>query len=209
MLSDEELVACVRAGDDAALDELLLRHRHVARSKAASWFLVGGDQDDVVQEAMIGLYTAVRDFDPCAGASFRTFAELCVSSQLITAIRTATRLKHGPLNHAISLQRPALVGCDGDGDGDGDTLADLIPAPPSTDPAEHVLADERIEELREHVDGALSELEVEVFRLHVDGVRAGDIAARLKCGSKSIDNALQRVRRKLAAHLLDQRAEVA
>lgn len=207
MLSDEELVACVRAGDDAALEELLLRHRHLARSKGASWFLVGGDRDDVVQEAMIGLYTAIREFDATAGASFRTFAELCVSSQLITAIRTASRLKHGPLNHAVSLQRPARVG--GHGDGDGDTLADLIPAPASSDPAEHVLAEERIEELREHVDGTLSKLEIAVFRLHVAGVRAGDIAARLECGPKSIDNALQRVRRKLAAHLFDQGAEVA
>lgn len=202
MASDEELVACVRAGDEDALEELLVRHGRLARSRAASWFLVGGDQDDLVQEAMIGLYRAVRDFDPRAGASFRTFAELCVSSQLVTAIRTATRLKHGPLNQAVSLQRPAPA--DGDGEGDGHTLGDLIPAPPGTDPAEQVLAEERIEELREHVVGALGKLEVEVFRLHVDGVRAADIAARLQCGSKSIDNALQRVRRKLAAHLFDQ-----
>lgn len=202
MSSDEELVARARAGDDAALDQLLVRHRTLARSRAGAWFLVGGDRDDLVQEAMIGLYRAIREYDPVAGASFRTFAELCATRQLVTAIRTATRLKHGPLNHAVSLQRPTLV------DGDEHTLGDLLAAPVSTDPAELVLSAERIDELQAHVDESLSNLEAEVLRLHVDGVRAGDIAARLERCSKSVDNTLQRVRRKLSAYLLEGDAEV-
>lgn len=202
-VSDETLVARARGGDDDALDTLLLRHRAVARARARSYFLVGADHDDVVQEGMIGLYRAIREFDAEREASFRTFAELCVSRQILTAIRTATRHKHRPLNHYVSYHRPVLVG---DAGGEDRTLADVLPASPFTDPAEQVACAERIRDLHAHVDAALSDLEVEVLRLHVDGVGYREIAATLQRGAKSIDNALQRIRHKLGSHLAQQSA---
>ena len=200
-VSDETLVSRARAGDDDALDALLLRYRSVARARARSYFLVGADHDDVVQEAMIGLYRAIREFDAERGAGFRTFAELCVSRQILTAIRTATRHKHHPLNHYVSFQRRALVG-----DGEERTLADDLPASPFSDPVEQVLCAERIRDLHDHLDAALSDLEVEVLRLHVDGVGYREIAATLQRGAKSVDNALQRIRHKLGSHLSQQQS---
>ncbi|HEU4811939.1 MAG TPA: RNA polymerase sporulation sigma factor SigH [Nocardioides sp.] len=203
-VSDETLVARAREGDDEALDTLLLRYRPVARARARCYFLVGADHDDVVQEGMIGLYRAVREFDPEREASFRTFAELCISRQILTAIRTATRHKHRPLNHYVSFHRPVLVGA---GDAGGDpTLADVLPASAFTDPAEQVVCAERIRDLHDHVDVALSDLEVEVLRLHIDGVGYREIAVTLQRGAKSIDNALQRIRHKLGSHLAQQSA---
>lgn len=202
-VSDETLVARARGGDDDALDTLLLRHRAVARARARSYFLVGADHDDVVQEGMIGLFRAIREFDAERDASFRTFAELCVSRQIVTAIRTATRHKHRPLNHYVSFHRPVLVGGVG---GEDRTLADILPASAFTDPAEQVVCAERIRDLHDHVDTALSDLEVEVLRLHVDGVGYREIAATLQRGAKSIDNALQRIRHKLGSHVAEQQS---
>lgn len=202
--SDEELVGRARAGDDTALEELLLRHRALVRARARAHFLVGADQDDLVQEAMIGLYLAVRAFDPQAGSSFRTFADVCVSRQVVTAIRAATRRKHGPLNDYVSLHGPAPAAGEGER-----TLADVLPAPAAADPAEQLVGAEAVEALRVHVDRALSDLEVEVLRLHVDGVGYREIAQRLHRGARSIDNALQRVRRKVADHLVERELEIA
>ena len=201
---DEELVGRARAGDEAALEELLLRHRALVRARARAHFLVGADQDDLVQEAMIGLYLAVRAFDPQAGSSFRTFADVCVSRQVVTAIRAATRRKHGPLNDYVSLHGPAPAAGEGER-----TLADVLPAPAAADPAEQLVGAEAVEALRVHVDRALSDLEVEVLRLHVDGVGYREIAQRLHRGARSIDNALQRVRRKVADHLVERELEIA
>lgn len=201
---DEELVGRARAGDDAALEELLLRHRVLVRARTRTHFLVGADQDDLVQEAMIGLYLAVRAFDPDCGSSFRTFADVCVSRQVVTAIRTATRRKHGPLNDYVSLHGPAPAAGEGER-----TLADVLPAPAAADPAEQLVGAEAVEALRAHVDRALSDLEGEVLRLHVDGVGYREIAQRLQRGARSIDNALQRVRRKVADHLVERELEIA
>lgn len=194
--TDDELIVAVRAGNDVALASLLTRYRAFARAKARSYFLVGADRDDIVQEGMIGLYKAVRDFNPALQTSFRAFAELCVTRQIITAIKTATRQKHGPLNTAVSLARP--LGADDDGER---VLADMLPAPVAQDPAELVISAERIRCLQRHLDEVLSDLEVEVLRLYVGGKSYAEIALLLQRHVKSIDNALQRIKRKLDGHL--------
>jgi RNA polymerase sporulation-specific sigma factor len=193
---DDQLVAAARAGDDVALTELLTKYRGYARAKARSYFLVGADHEDIVQEGMIGLYKAVRDFNPELGSTFRAFAELCITRQIITAIKTATRQKHGPLNSYVSFSRPVA------GDEDGDrTLSDVLPMAAISDPAELVISAERIRALQEHFDEVLSDLEAEVLRLYVDGKSYVEIADVLDRHVKSIDNALQRIKRKLDGHL--------
>ena len=202
--SDEDLVTAARAGDDGAFEELMLRYRGLARARARRCFLVGADHDDVVQEAMIGLYLAVRAFDPDRGRSFGAFADVCISRQLVTAIRTATRHKHGPLNDYVSLHHPLA-----DDAGAPRTVGDLLAAPCWTDPAEQLLAAELVGDLQRHVGRVLSDLEVEVLRLHSEGVSYREIAGRLHRGAKSIDNALQRIKRKVEDHLASRALEVA
>ncbi len=194
--SDNDLVLAARAGDDAALSALLTKYRAFARVKARSYFLVGADREDIVQEGMIGLYKAIRDFNGEMESSFRAFAELCVTRQIITAIKTATRQKHGPLNNYVSFSRPVT------GDDDGErVLADVLPTVAISDPADLVISAERIRALQEHFDEVLSELETEVLRLYVEGKSYTEIAERLQRHVKSIDNALQRIKRKLEGHL--------
>lgn len=194
--TDDELVLAARSGDDAALADLLNKYRAFARVKARSYFLVGADREDIVQEGMIGLYKAIRDFNPDMQSSFRAFAELCVTRQIITAIKTATRHKHGPLNNYVSFSRP--VGGDEDGER---TLADVLPTVQISDPADLVVSAERIRALQAHFDEVLSDLETEVLRLYVEGKSYQEIAERLQRHVKSIDNALQRIKRKLEGHL--------
>jgi RNA polymerase sporulation-specific sigma factor len=194
--TDDELVLAARHGDDAALAELLTKYRAFARVKARSYFLVGADREDIVQEGMIGLYKAIRDFNPDMQSSFRAFAELCVTRQIITAIKTATRQKHGPLNNYVSFSRP--VGSDDDGER---VLGDVIPTVAISDPADLVISAERIRALQAHFDEVLSDLETEVLRLYVEGKSYQEIAERLQRHVKSIDNALQRIKRKLEGHL--------
>jgi RNA polymerase sporulation-specific sigma factor len=194
--ADEDLVLAARAGDEGAMRSILDRYRSFARAKARLYYVAGGDRDDVVQEGMIGLFKAVRDFDENAGASFRAFADLCITRQVLTAVKAASRNKHAPLNTSLSLSRPVL------GDEEGErSLADLLSAPPQIDPAEQVMSAERIRNLQRHVDEALSDLEVDVLRLHVDGRSYAEIAATVQRQTKAVDNALQRVKRKLEAHL--------
>jgi len=194
--TDDELVAAARAGDDVALATLLTRYRAFARARARSYFLVGADRDDIVQEGMIGLYKAVRDFDCTMETSFRAFAELCVTRQMISAVKAATRHKHGPLNSYVSFSRPVAAD-----DDDDRVLADVLPAGSYADPAERVVSAERIRALQSHVNDVLSDLEVEVLRLYVDGQTYTEIAETLQRHTKAIDNALQRVKRKLDTHL--------
>ena len=190
--SDEELVAAARAGDDHALEVLLLRHHRLVRARAASYFLLGADRDDVVQEGMVGLYKAVLEFDPHTGSRFRSFADLCVSRHLVSAVKAAARLKHRPLNDYLSIDRPLT------GDEDGEyTLADLLPAAPHSDPVEQVLFLEWVRDLRRHVAATLSDLEVEVLRLHLTGRSYREIATVMRREAKSVDNALQRIKRKI------------
>lgn len=197
--SDGELVLAARAGDDACLAELLTKYRAFARVKARSYFLVGADREDVVQEGMIGLYKAIRDFNPDMQTSFRSFAELCVTRQIITAIKAAARQKHGPLNNYVSYDRS--VGGDDEG---GRVLSDVIATVAISDPADLVISAERIRALQAHVDEVLSDLETEVLRLYVEGKTYEEIAERLQRQVKSIDNALQRIKRKLEGHLRER-----
>jgi RNA polymerase sporulation-specific sigma factor len=196
---DEELVSAARAGDDRALCTLLEKYRGFARSKARSYFLVGADREDIVQEGMIGLYKAIRDYNPDLQTSFRAFAELCITRQIITAIKTATRQKHGPLNNYVSFSRPVLTDDEGER-----CLGDMLPVLAVSDPADLVISAERIRALQQHFDDVLSDLEAEVLRLYVDGKSYQEIAEVLQRHVKSIDNALQRIKRKLDSHLKER-----
>ena len=197
--ADDELIRLARQGDDAALAELLNNYRAFARMKARSYFLVGADREDIVQEAMIGLYKSIRDFNPDLETSFRAFAELCVTRQIITAIKTATRQKHGPLNNYVSFSRPVH----GDDDSDG-VLEDVLATTALSDPADLVISAERIRALQAHFDAVLSDLETEVLRLYVEGKSYQEIAERLQRHVKSIDYALQRIKRKIEGHLRER-----
>jgi RNA polymerase sporulation-specific sigma factor len=202
-LEDLELVERVRAGDERALEVLLARYRNFARSKSRSYFLAGSDKEDVVQEGMIGLYKAIRDYDASQETPFRAFAELCISRQILTAIKTANRNKHQPLNTSLSLDAPAY----GDESRERSVGDDLV-ASPLSDPMELVISAEEIEALRDSMKGTLTELEGNVLALYMDGRSYEEIAVMLGNHVKSIDNALQRIKRKLQRHL-DERNAVA
>jgi RNA polymerase sporulation-specific sigma factor len=197
--SDEELAKAAQAADGEAEAVLLTRYRPFVRSKARSYFLIGGDDQDVVQEGMIGLFKAIRDYDPTQQMSFRGFAELCITRQLISAVKSATRYKHGPLNSYVSFSRS--VGEDDEGER---VLADVLPATPQSDPAERLTSAERVRDLQAYVDEALSDLEVEVLRMYVEGRSYVEIADTLRRRTKSVDNALQRIKRKIDSHLRDR-----
>lgn len=194
---DRDLIARVREGDESALEGLLSRYRGFARAKSRSYFLAGSDKEDVVQEGMIGLYKAIRDFDLQQETPFRAFAELCISRQILTAIKTANRNKHQPLNSSISLDAPAHSGDDPSVGSIGDNLA----ATRDADPIELVISSEEITALKNSLKENLTELEGEVLTLYMDGKSYEEIAGTLGNHVKSIDNALQRIKRKLQRHL--------
>ncbi len=202
-LEDLDLVARARAGDERCIEILLQRYRNFARAKARSYFLAGSDKEDVVQEGMIGLFKAIRDFEGDTGTPFRAFAELCISRQILTAIKTANRQKHQPLNSSVSLDAPAY----GDEKGES-SVGDNLVASTLADPAELVISAEEIEAIRDSMRDNLTELEGDVLRLYMDGKSYEEIAGALGNHVKSIDNALQRIKRKLQRHL-DQRDAVA
>ncbi len=201
-LSDEDLVARFQSGDLAALNDLIERYRRFARSKARTYFLVGAESDDIEQEGMIGLYKAARDFRTDRQTSFRAFAEVCVTRQLITAIKAATRQKHQPLNQYVSTSACKT------GDSGDRAVEDLLDDRRAADPAEAVLSKERMDDMRQSVADALSGLEVDVLRLYVEGKSYQEISAHLGRHVKSIDNALQRIKRKLDQHLTSDRPVV-
>ena len=198
--SDEDLVALFRAGDEEAVDELLSRYRGFARIKGRSYFLVGADRDDIVQEGMIGLYKAIRDFAPEHEVSFRAFAELCVTRQIITAVKTATRQKHVPLNTYVSLSQP--VGDDEDPDR---TLHEVLANARAPDPADLVIGTEELRSMKLAFAEILSDFETEVLHMYVEGKSYQEIAAHLDRQVKSIDNAIQRIKRKVELHLREGR----
>lgn len=197
--TDEDLAEQARAGDDSAIEALLYRYRHYARAKARSYFLAGADKEDIVQEGMIGLFKAVRDYQPEKNTAFRAFAELCITRQIITAIKTATRQKHIPLNSYVSLNKSAS----GDGD-DERPLVDAIGGRESLDPAELVISAEEIATIKSSMHRLLSNLETEVLHLYMEGKSYQEIAGMLGRHVKSIDNALQRIKRKLEHHLTER-----
>jgi RNA polymerase sporulation-specific sigma factor len=195
-LEDLQLVLRARNGDQLALDRLIRRYTGFVRLKASSYFLAGGESDDLVQEGLIGLYKAVRDFRPDKETSFRSFAELCVTRQIITAIKTATRYKHSPLNTYVSFSyTPA--GQDSDGDC---TLGDALPAANVHEPPVSVISTEELQSLVFCLGTGLSRLESDALRLYLEGSSYEEMAAELGCDTKTIDNALQRVKRKVINH---------
>jgi RNA polymerase sporulation-specific sigma factor len=194
-LADLQLVMRARNGDQKALDELIRRYQGFVRLKASSYFLAGGDSEDLIQEGLIGLYKAVRDFSPEL-SSFRSFAELCVTRQIITAIKTATRFKHSPLNTYVSFSHtPAGQEADGDC-----TLGDALPGPSVDDPSVCVISTEELQSLVFTLGSGLSKLEADALKLYLEGESYEDMAERLGCDTKTIDNALQRVKRKVLSH---------
>ena len=199
--SDEGLVEFARAGSDTAIVVLLTRYRHYARAKARAYFLAGADKEDIVQEGMIGLYKAIRDFDPEQNTAFRAFAELCITRQIITAIKTATRQKHQPLNSYVSLNRPL-----GNNEDEDRSLADSIETQEVADPAELLISAEEVQAIKAQMDAVLSPFEVEVLEHYIDGRSYQQIADMLGRHVKSIDNALQRIKRKLERHIAQHKA---
>src|SRR5690606_15713252 len=193
--TDEEIVEAVREGDSIALEFLINKYKNFVRAKARSYFLIGADREDIVQEGMIGLYKAIRDYKGDKLSSFKAFAELCITRQIITAIKTATRQKHIPLNSYISLDKPIY-------DEDSDrTLLDVICGTRVSDPEELIINQEEFSGLEDKMAEILSDLERKVLMLYLDGRSYQEIAVDLKRHVKSIDNALQRVKRKLEKYL--------
>jgi RNA polymerase sporulation-specific sigma factor len=195
-LEDLQLVIRSRNGDGAALDLLIRRYTGFVRLKASSYFLAGGEGEDLVQEGLIGLYKAVRDFRADKETSFRSFAELCITRQIITAIKTATRYKHAPLNTYVSFgHTPAGQESDSDC-----TLGDALPGPSVDEPSTCVISTEELQSLVFCLGNGLSRLEADALRLYLEGLSYEDMAVELGCDTKTIDNALQRVKRKILTH---------
>jgi RNA polymerase sporulation-specific sigma factor len=195
-LEDLQLVLRARNGDGGALDALIRRYTGFVRLKASSYFLAGGESEDLVQEGLIGLYKAVRDFRPDKETSFRSFAELCVTRQIITAIKTATRYKHAPLNTYVSFSHtPAGQEMESEC-----TLGDALPGPMVDEPSICVISTEELQSLVFTLGTGLSKLESDALRLYLEGLSYEDMAAELRCDTKTIDNALQRVKRKVLNH---------
>ncbi|MBM7853809.1 RNA polymerase sporulation-specific sigma factor [Desulfohalotomaculum tongense] len=195
LLVDEEVVEYARKGDDLAQEYLINKYKNFVRAKARSYFLIGADREDIIQEGMIGLYKAIRDFRMDKLSSFRAFAELCITRQIITAIKTATRQKHIPLNSYVSLNKPIY-------DEDSDrTLLDVISGSKITDPEELIVSREEFDDIEEKMGEILSSLEWKVLMSYLEGKSYQEIAAELNRHVKSIDNALQRVKRKIERYL--------
>jgi RNA polymerase sigma-H factor len=193
---DSFLIALAKQGRADAYDRIVKRYYGFVRLKASSYFLIGGDSDDLVQEGLVGLYKAVRDFRTDRESSFRNFAELCITRQIITAVKTSTRNKHTPLNEYVSFSQTPAAGGDGD-----PTLDELLPGPSTHDPVNQVISSEELHSLVACLSSVLSELESSVLSLYLDGHSYEAVAERLECDTKTVDNALQRVKRKVGGHL--------
>lgn len=194
-IDDEKIVDDARDGDPEALEYLIKKYKNFVRAKARSYFLIGADKEDIIQEGMIGLYKAIRDYNQDKLTSFRAFAELCITRQIITAIKTATRQKHIPLNSYISLNKPIY-------DEESDrTLLDVLTGAKITDPEELIISREELQSIESKIGEILSDLEWEVLMSYLQGKSYQEIAVDLDRHVKSIDNALQRVKRKLERYL--------
>lgn len=196
-LEDEEIVQLGRNGDKDAMDYLIHKYKNLVRSKARAYFLIGADREDVVQEGMIGLYKAIRDYQQDKSMAFKTFAELCVTRQMITAVKNATRQKHIPLNSYISLNRKSF-------DEDSDkTYIELVSEESSSDPEQLLIKKEEFNGIENKMGEILSSFEWDVLSLYLNGKSYVEIAKQVKKPIKSIDNALQRVKRKVEKHVLN------
>jgi len=194
-MEDERILEDARNGDPTALEYLIKKYKNFVRAKARSYFLIGADKEDIIQEGMIGLYKAIRDYKEDKLTSFRAFAELCITRQIITAIKTATRQKHIPLNSYVSLNKPIY-------DEESDrTLLDVLSGAKITDPEELIISKEELKSIESKIGEILSDLEWEVLMSYLQGKSYQEIAVDLDRHVKSIDNALQRVKRKLERYL--------
>ena len=190
-MEDEVVVEFAKNGDSLAVNYLMNKYKNFVRAKSRSYFLIGADKEDIMQEGMIGLYKSIRDFKGDKLASFRAFAELCITRQIITAIKTATRQKHIPLNSYVSLSKPIY-------DEESErTLLDIIEGVKITDPQDLIVSREQVEHIKFKIGEVLSGLELEVLTLYIEGRAYQEISIILNRHVKSIDNALQRVKRKL------------
>jgi RNA polymerase sporulation-specific sigma factor len=190
-LDDDEVLELVHQGDNEALDYLIHKYKNFVRAKARTYFLIGADKEDIIQEGMIGLYKAIRDYNEDKLTSFKAFAELCITRQIITAIKTATRQKHIPLNSYVSLDKPIY-------DEESDrTLLDVIAGSKAIDPQELLVNQENFGDMELKLSELLSEFEKGVLHLYLEGKTYQEISDELNRHVKSIDNALQRVKRKL------------
>jgi RNA polymerase sporulation-specific sigma factor len=193
---DLYLVARSKGGDGEATDRLIRRYHGFVRLKASSYFLVGGDSDDLIQEGLLGLYKAIRDFRTDRESSFRNFAELCITRQIITAVKAATRNKHSPLNQYVSFgQSPAANG------ESETTMEEILPGPSAFDPVNQAISAEELASLVTHLRGALSEIESSVLGFYLEDRSYEEVAELLGTDTKAVDNALQRVKRKVGRHL--------
>lgn len=197
-MSDEEIVELAQLGDQFAIEFLVDKYKNFVRAKARAYFLIGADREDIIQEGMIGLFKAIRDYNGEKLTSFRAFAELCITRQIITAIKTATRQKHIPLNSYVSLNKPVY-------DEESDrTLIDIITTNKITNPEEIIISREEFVYIEKKMGEILSSLEWKVLMAYLEGKSYQEIAHELKRHVKSIDNALQRVKRKLEKYLEDR-----
>ncbi|WP_372788079.1 RNA polymerase sporulation sigma factor SigH [Paraconexibacter sp.] len=195
-VDDGYLLALAKQGDPTAYDRIVRRYHGFVRMKASSYFLAGGDSDDLIQEGLLGLYKAVRDYRSDRESSFRNFAELCITRQIITAVKTATRYKHAPLNQYVSFSQSPASAMDGE-----PTLEEVIPGSTVHDPVNQVISSEELGALVACLSSVLSELESRVLSLYLDGNSYEVIGERIGCDAKTVDNALQRVKRKVGTHL--------
>lgn len=190
-LDDDEIIRLIHQEDGQALDYLIHKYKNFVRAKARTYFLIGADKEDIIQEGMIGLYKAIRDYDGEKQTSFKAFAELCITRQIITAIKTATRQKHIPLNSYVSLDKPIY-------DEESDrTLLDVIAGSNAIDPQELLVNQEKFGDMEVKLSELLSEFEKGVLHLYLEGRTYQEISVDLGRHVKSVDNALQRVKRKL------------
>ena len=198
-VDDGYLIALAKQGHADAYDRIVRRYYGFVRLKASSYFLAGGDADDLIQEGLVGLYKAIRDYRTDRESSFRNFAELCITRQIITAVKTATRNKHAPLNQYVSFSTSPAGAHDTDA-----TLDELLPGSPVHDPVNQVISSEELRALVACISTALSELESRVLSLYLDGHSYEEIGQRIGCDTKTVDNALQRVKRKVGLHLSER-----
>lgn len=193
--SEEDIVALASGGDSSAQEYLIRKYKNFVRAKARSYFLIGADKEDIIQEGMIGLFKAIRDYNPDKTSSFKTFAELCITRQIITAIKTATRQKHIPLNSYVSLNKPIY-------DEESErTLMDVLTGKKGTNPEELIISKEEVNAIEDQIGKALSKFEWKVLSAYLEGKSYQEIAIELERHVKSIDNALQRIKRKLEKSL--------
>ena len=190
-MTDNELVVLANDSDDIAMEVLISRYKNFVRAKTRSYFLIGADRDDIIQEGMLGLFKAIRDFDASKNNAFRTFAELCVTRQIITAVKTATRLKHTPLNNYVSFNKPVYE------DETEKTLLEILNNRLELDPEEIIINKEKLAETEEKIKNSLSKFENTVLTLYLQGKNYQEIAIALEKPAKSIDNALQRIKKKI------------